>query len=112
MTVFTCITGKKVQILTQKTLLEGWRAILLDGGFENTSLHANATLHRHFVTRENIVEILRLRQAPRYAAYVCMYVCMYDKPPGMLLIYVCMYAYMTMLPMYVCMHACMTSPQV
>jgi len=39
---------------------DGWRAILLDGGFENASLHPNASLHRHFITRENIVDILQL----------------------------------------------------
>ena len=43
---------------------EGWRAILLDGSHENASLHANATLFRHFITRENIVDILQLRGVP------------------------------------------------
>jgi hypothetical protein len=43
---------------------DGWRATLLDGGFENTSLHPNASLFRHFVTRENIVEILEQRLVP------------------------------------------------
>ena len=43
---------------------EGWRAILLDGSHENASLHANAALFRHFITRENIVDILQLRGVP------------------------------------------------
>ena len=36
----------------------------MDSGFENTSLHPNASLFRHFITRENIVEILQERGAP------------------------------------------------
>ena len=42
---------------------EGWRAILFDSGFENTSLHPNASLFRHFITRENIIGILEERGA-------------------------------------------------
>jgi hypothetical protein len=42
---------------------EGWRAILFDSGFEITSLHPNASLFRHFITRENIIGILEERGA-------------------------------------------------
>jgi hypothetical protein len=36
----------------------------LDSCFENTSLHPNASLFRHFITGENIVGILQERGAP------------------------------------------------
>jgi len=42
---------------------EGWRTIL-DSGFENTSLHPNASLFRHVMTGGNIVGILQERGAP------------------------------------------------
>ena len=35
----------------------------MDSGFENTSLHPNASLFRHFITRENIIGILEERGA-------------------------------------------------
>lgn len=43
---------------------DGWRAILFDGSFENATLHPNASLTRHFITRENILEILELHHVP------------------------------------------------
>ena len=51
---------------------DGWRAILLDGSHENVSLHANASLFQHFITRDNIVEILQVRARPHVLlAAVC-----------------------------------------
>ncbi|EKX54004.1 hypothetical protein GUITHDRAFT_61594, partial [Guillardia theta CCMP2712] len=44
---------------------QGWRAVLLDGGHENTSLHANASLLKCFITKENIVETLISQGVPR-----------------------------------------------
>ena len=60
---FGCEDGSEVN---SRRLWEhdGWRGILLDGGYENASLHPNASLSRHFITRENIVEILQQHLAP------------------------------------------------
>ena len=41
-----------------------WLGARLTTALENASLHANAALFRHFITRENIVDILQLRGVP------------------------------------------------